>query len=65
MFWDKIFWLWFLLATIFFLYELVSDFSNMNISFAGLLIGIGIIKLAEESRRGKGISRKILEKLRK
>jgi len=63
MFWDKLFWLWFLFAAIVLMYFTMRDPSRTNMLMALVLIGIGILKLAEESNRGKGISKKILEKL--
>jgi predicted benzoate:H+ symporter BenE len=63
MFWDKLFWLWFLFGAIGMLYLLARSFSRENAILAFLLVGMGMLKLAEESRRGKGISRRLLEKL--
>lgn len=63
MLWDKLFWLWFLFSAIVLIYFTMRDPSRTNMLMALVLIGIGILKLAEESNRGKGISKKILEKL--
>jgi hypothetical protein len=53
MFWDKVFWVWFLISAIAFIYILQRDFSRTELMAALVFVGIGIAKLAEESRRKK------------
>ncbi len=66
MLWDKVFWLWFLLTSALALYLLLEETTLWGVLQAMLLIGLALVKLAEETSRDKpGVSSKILKVLGK
>ena len=58
--WDSLFWEWFILVSIIFLYALIDQFSLTTLFFGMVLIGFGLLKLAQENNRR--VDRRLLEK---
>jgi hypothetical protein len=65
MIWDKIFWVWFAVAAAALICIMLLEGTPASIYFALLLAGLGFLKLAEESKASKTISKRLLERLRK
>ena len=64
---DKLFWIWFVIAAVVYLYILLLESSPYWFVFPLLLVGMGLDRLADESRNGKGpvkADEKLLDKLR-
>jgi hypothetical protein len=64
MIWDKVFWTWFIAMAFLVVFLLFTDFTPTNLVLSFFLIGLGSFKLSQENR-GKKLSRKIIEKLKK
>lgn len=66
MIWDKVFWLWFIIMAVFVISLIMEDASTTNLAWGSMLIGLGLVKMAgERSAGGRGISRRLLERIRK
>jgi hypothetical protein len=64
---DKLFWIWFVIVAFISVYILFLDPSPYWFVFPLLLIGIGLDRLADESKKDKGVvksGKKLLDKLK-
>ena len=63
---DKVFWLWFIFIGMVSIYMLVFEYSAYGFLFPLILIGMGLDRLADESRKkdSVGADKKILNKLK-
>ena len=64
MIWDRIFWAWFVATAFYFIYFSANMDPETQIMAGLLLVGLGILKFADEDKK-HGISKRLLEKLRK
>ena len=68
MMWDKLFWLWFVITAMLALLLVFEEATTFNLLFGSMVIGLGLIKLADERAekvRRPLVKRRLLEKLKK
>ncbi len=65
MIWDKIFWIWFIVAGFLAILMLTAELSLTNLLLSLILIGTGLCKLSQESRKDRRLSRRIIDRLKK
>ncbi len=53
MFWDRIFWVWFIFSVAVVLYIFLLGTSYFSLMFGLLIAGLGMVKLAEEAGKNK------------
>jgi hypothetical protein len=61
--WNLLFWAWFLVAAVAVFASSFPNFSRTDILIIFLLLGIGLSKLAEDTKR-RGVRKSILNKLK-